>query len=229
MNLRDESEACALPHQERAGTGIFALCLPSQVVAQGFAQSFLLIMDRVEQESPGTPAGERGTKLPCISALWQLWTEPTGPPGTQTWLPAAHGGYLATPPVQQHQGRGHLWMPWTQTRTPQKVTQTHLFFHQSPNHPWHSRATSEAPQSLQHPSTIQIWTRTTGSWFILWAWSPLTLRDFENRIQGSNLRSLVLPLFVSITASTTLQMNTAHPEYPTASHQLLPRSDWVSP
>lgn len=214
MHLRDERKAHAPPHQERAGTGIFTLCVPSQVLAQGFALSFLLTMDREEQESPGTPAAERGTNLPCSSARDLL---------------AAHGWPLATPPVQQHQGRGHLCMLGTQISTSQKDTQTHLFFHQSPNHPWQSRPTSEAPQSLRHPNTIQIWTRMTSSRFVLWAWSPPTLRDFESRIQGSNLRSLVSPLFVSTTASTTLQMNTEHLKYPTAPHQLLPRSDWVSP
>lgn len=118
MNLRDESKP---PHQERAGTGIFALCEPSQVVAQGFALSFLLIMDRVEQESLGTPAAGRGTNLPCSSAV--LWTEPTGPAGTQTWLLVAHGWHLATPPVQQYQGtcgcHGHKqYIPKRHTNPP---------------------------------------------------------------------------------------------------------------
>lgn len=108
MNLRDESEACAPPHQERAGTGIFALCLPSQVVAQGFAQSFLLIMDRVEQESPGTPAGGKGNKAPLHFCPVAAVNGAHGTSRHPDLAPCSPRGVPGNPPCAATPGQGAL-------------------------------------------------------------------------------------------------------------------------
>ena len=132
MILRDESEAHAPPSQERGGTGFFPLSVPNQVAAQGVAWSFLLIRDRLEQKSLGTPSAGRGTHILCISdavaVVNRVHLDPPAPcpaslqPTVGTWQL-----YLC----DNTRAGGKLWTQRTQTSTSQKDAQTHHFL--SPN------------------------------------------------------------------------------------------------
>lgn len=200
---------------------IFPLCVPNQVAAQGVAQSFLLIRDRPEQKSLGTPLAGNRAYVPCISDAVAVVNgahlEPPAPvppcnpqlvPGNSTCAVTPGGTCGRNGHKLAHPQTTHPFFPPTRESKSSLNQQSHV---------WGSRMYfSIQAQSKPGPGQLVL--------VLILVQSPPTLRVFESRIQGSISRSLVSPLLISITASTTLcRWIYEITEYPAAPHQLHPR------